>query len=399
MEVQWRRKECNLQIKIIFDHANFSWRRTLLNSMLSFNFNPEIMETENKKHSLFSNIKNKYKVFSMRNTKSKCRFLGFRKKFSKSNFTNENIKGVNISFKDNYSSDTVVNSSGEQTSSTSVSVLSESFVVCPSENTNKGQDSVGGESKSSIEYTGEFRDATIACDRSASKSNSYSNSRSSLSQSLQDSSLTSLLSESSSSYKYDKKPRKYSSSIISTHEHQNSTDNIDHTNYEYIRTPNEENRLDEEIFIKKNKYIPAMKPKNRSESCTRTDGVNNSRGGTFCLNKSMLDILNSRDQIKEEKRTTQQVVAIENIDTHGKDAPRSFAPNDTDHLRHKQDIQDAFKESCIEFNDKELLTLVPIIIEPICCHIKNYSDYNILIDCVCINDDQYDLCSFTDILY
>lgn len=340
----------------------------------------------------------------MRNTKNKCkgRFFGFRRNFSKSNKADEKIKGINISFEDKYSSDTVVSSSGEQNLSTSLSISSESSVTCPGKNTVQGQGSVSGESKSSKERTLKPGGTTIACDVSASKSNSFSNSRSSLSHSLQDSSLTSLLSESSSnsSSKYDKKTSKFSRcSHTSTYRHQSRTNSIIPVNYEYIGTPSEEKH--EQNFITKNKEgEPTIRPKNRFESCTRTDDItmSNSRNGTFCLNKSMLDILNNKDPIKREKRTTQRVVAIENLDTHVKDTQRSIVSNETDNLCHKEKLRNAFEESSIVFDDKGLLSLVPII-GPICCHINNYSDYDILIDCVCINEDQYDLYSFTDILY
>ncbi|OII74836.1 uncharacterized protein cubi_02968 [Cryptosporidium ubiquitum] len=351
-----------------------------------------------KKHTSFlSHLKDKYKVFSMRNTKNR---IFSRKKVSPGNNSkNEKMKGVNISF-EHTCSDSVKNSSSQQISSTSVSFSSDNSIISSSDAKyqkdrvlRSGRTLSNTVSNKNLENT-----KVINSDKNLDENGSCSDSSSLFNNSLPESSPTSLLSDSSTSSNPKYKNKEYSSDTqSSTCNQSNPMEEIDHNYYDSLRTSCKENNSEkqENPITKRKVNIIPRKPTAKLESYTRNKNTDNHRENVICINKSALDILNNKHSNKEEKRTTQQVVAIESLGRNEENAEKNF-PNLTSGLSHQKDNRCSFEESKT-FLDHET-SFIPIIIETDYCHQYCYLDYDILIDCVYINDYQCHLHNFTDIL-
>lgn len=325
----------------------------------------------------------------MNNTKG--RIFGRKKSNSRNSPLNEKIKGINISFERTCCSDSVVNSSSEHISSTSMNLSSDNNITGSSDCTDQESQITKGIRKpgnrlltKSIENT-----TIINSDTSIDKINSCSDSGSPFSN-LSPESSTSLLSDSSTSsnskYKYKEC---FSSTQSSNFKYSKPTDSIDRSaNYDCLRNLNQGNNLKErENSTTKRVEAVDEKPEIKLESYTRKSNEKNYRENAVHLNKNLLDIMNNKHSIREEKRTTQQVVAIENLDKHEKKT-ESPIPKLNDGLNDQKDNRCLLKESKICLNN-ETPFFIPIIIESNHCHQYSYLDYDVLIDCVCINDYFY----------
>ncbi|KAH8582526.1 uncharacterized protein ELE39_001182 [Cryptosporidium sp. chipmunk genotype I] len=348
---------------------------------------------EKKRNLLFSHIKDKYKVFSMRNAKSR---IFSRKKVGLRRSEGEKIKGVNVSLEDKFCSDSVVNSSDDHISSTSVSFSSDKTMSGSNNYTDgESQGSKCGRKLNNITALNIENTAAINSNTSFDKIDSNSNSNLPFNKTLSESSPTSLLSDSSSSLN-SKYVSKNSSDIrISANEHLVLHNGICSTNHDSFRTSCEEKSSREQgaLITKRIENVVKRKPCKR-----RNTDNNNYRENAIYLNKQILDILNSKNPNKEEKRTTQRIVAIENPGVNEKDVERNAIPCTANELYDQKANRYSLKESNIDLGWETPL-IIPMTIESNCCYQSNYLNYDILIDYICINDNQCHLCSFTEALH
>ncbi|KAJ1610690.1 hypothetical protein OIY81_541 [Cryptosporidium canis] len=306
------------------------------------------MEIPSKKHnSLFSHIRSKCNVFSIRsagNLRKGRLFLS--RKNGLSNTVNEKMKGVNVPFNDTRDSDTLINSNPELISSTSPSILSGSLADFQSKNACKDHSLASGP-KPGNERTKRFTDnITDDHSKNTSKRGEYLYSRSTINSSLQVSSVASLLSESSSSSESKSSEEtnwRPNNSHISSKVVPKLTNSIYTRSDECTGTLNrgsESSEQDNFAPTSKNQVSDSDLEKTRLEQHIKIDKetMTDSRTGEFCLNKSVLDALNNKDQLKGRKRTTQKVVAIEKLEVNGKDTPRSFVPTGPDKICNKKRI-------------------------------------------------------------
>ncbi|KAJ1607506.1 hypothetical protein OJ253_2312 [Cryptosporidium canis] len=344
------------------------------------------MVIPSKKHSsLFSHIRSKCNVFSIRsagNLRKGRLFLSRRSGLS--NTVNEKMKGVNVPLNDTRDSDTLINSNPELISSTSPSIISGSLAAFQSKNACKDHSLASGP-KPGNERTKRFTDnITDSHSKNTSKRSEYLYSRSTINSSLQVSSVASLLSESSSSSESKSSEETNwctKNSHISSKVVPKLTNSIYTRSDEYTGTLNrgsESNEQDNFAPNSKNQVPDSNLEKIRLEKYIKMDKetMTDSRTGEFCLNKSVLDALNNKDQLRGGKRTTQKVVAIEKLEVNGKDTPRSFVPTGPDKICNKESMMYELTKLDVETN-KELPSIFPIIMEPVCWHINNCWDHDI----------------------
>ncbi|CUV07282.1 unnamed protein product [Cryptosporidium hominis] len=342
------------------------------------------MMTMDKKHnSFFSNLKDKYKVFSMNNAKHR---IFSRKKAGSKKCENEKIKGINVSFENTYS-DSIVNSSNEHISSNCMSSSSDN--MSHDSNNCISQERQG----SKFEY--KLSKSTTKIENNTAIN---SNSSPSLNEIFSDNSSTSLFSDSSTSLN-SKYKSKYSSDTQSSTYRSNIQDYNQNTDYNCSDTSRKENiSQGQGIPIKKrieNTVEGKEKTKPQLYKRNNSGENNNYRESKPYLNKEILDILNSKNLNREEKRTTQQVVAIEDLGVDDKNIEIN-ATSRSENNSYRQEVERcSFKDLNVYFGWETPL-VIPIITEPDCCYQSSYSNYDVLIDYACIDGDKYHLCSFIE---
>lgn len=343
-----------------------------------------MMNMDKKHNSFFSNLKGKYKLFSMNNAKHR---IFSRKKAGSKKCENEKIKGINVSFENTYL-DSIVNSSNEHISSNCMSSSPDN--MSHDSNNSNSQERQG----SKFEYK-----LSKSTTKIENKTAINSNSSPSLNETFSDNSSTSLFSDSSTILSSKYKSNHSSDTQSSTYNRSNIQDYNQNTDYNCSDTSRKENisqgqgipikkRIENAVEGKKKTKLQPYKRNNSGEN-------NNYRESKPYLNKEILDILNSKYHNREEKRTTQQVVAIEDLGVDDKNTEVN-AISRSENNSYRQEVERyLFKDLNVYFGWETPL-VIPIITEPDCCYQSSYSNYDILIDYACIDGDKCHLCSFIE---
>ncbi|KAK9171557.1 Uncharacterized protein cmbei_7002960 [Cryptosporidium meleagridis] len=342
------------------------------------------MIVDMKNNSFFSNLKDKYKVFSMNNVKHR---IFSRKKAGSKKFENEKIKGINISFENTYS-DSIVNSSNEHISSNCTSSSSDN--MSHDSNNCNNQENQGPKSEYKLNKSTTKIENKLAIN---------SNSSPSLNKTFSENSSTSLFSDSSTSLNSKYKSKYTSDTQSSTYNFSNIQD-YGNTDYNCSDTSLEEKiSREKRIPVKKKIEYVVEGKKTKLQPLKRNNNKENNsyRESKPYLNKKILDVLNSK-HLNREKRTTQQVVAIENLGVDNKNIEINAIPRSENNSYRREVDGCSFKDLNVNFGWEAPL-VIPIITESDYCYQSSYSNYDILIDCAYIDGDKCHLCSFIEGIY